>query len=562
MCHKCTVQVHQDHQYILVSDAFPKHKEMIVASLQPVEQQVATINTVLEGLNVQYGRITEQCQVVETQIRESIQRLHHALDNREEELISQLKQLSREKLKTIAVQQKKLQPVAVQLKNCLDLVHENLHGMSQEETLTMKKTVFQQVGEMCSEFKPDSLLLKEQANMMFVHREIELTDACQQFGKVCALSVCPAKCQAIGPATKVAIAGELAKAIFYTMDKEGKECQEPVEVRCELVPKDGISQVEGKVERKGKGRHEISYNPKRRGSYHLHIRVEEAHISGSPFPVAVLITTPNIIISDLNSPWGVAVNERGKFVVAECSGHCISIFTSSGDKLASFGTSGSAPGQLHFPVGVAVTAKGNILVSESNEDRIQLFSSEGKPLKCVGTRGSQPLQFQRPYGIAVHSQSNKIYIADAVNHRVQILNHDLTYCSSFVGPGTDKGKPFSPDGIAFNSTGNVIVSDYNNHRIQIFTEDGVFIQEFGKEGSDEGELKGPCAIAVDVHDVVYIGECRNNRISLFTQDGHFLRALGSEGSGPGQFRKPFGLAINKYGTLFVSDNGNGRIQVF
>ena len=562
-CNKCTVEVHQGHQYNLVSDAFSKEKKMIVASLQPVKQKIATVNAALEDLNVQHSRITQQCQTVETQIRESIQQLHRVLDNREEELISQLKQLSQEKLKTIADQQNNFELVVVQLNNCLCLVQENLHVMSHEETLTMKKKkVFQRVGEVFSKFKSDSPLPKEQANVMFVHRKIELTEACKKFGKVCALSVCPAKCQAAGPGTKVAITGELATVILYAKDKEERECKEPVEVSCELVSKDGTSQIKGKVEMKGDGMYKITYNPKCSGSHHLHIYVEETHISGSPFRVVVLKTTPNIIISDLKGPWGVAVNQRGQFVVAECSRPCISIFTASGDKLTSFGTSDSTTGQLNFPVGVGVTANGNILVSESNKDCIHLFSSEGKPLKCVGTRGNQPLQFQHPCGIAVHSQSNKIYIADAINHRIQILNHDLTYCSSFVGPGTAKGEPFSPDGIAFNKAGNVIVSDFINHRIQIFTEGGVFLQEFGKEGSEEGELKGPCAVAVDAHDVVYVGESTNHRISLFTQDGHFLRALGSEGSRPGQFSKPFGLAINKYGTIFVSDNGNGRIQVF
>ena len=204
---------------------------------------------------------------------------------------------------------------------------------------------------------------------------------------------------------------------------------------CELVPSDEGCQVRGEVEGKGEGKYEISYHPQHRGHHQLHIRVEDTHISGSPFTVAVLTTTPTSSITGLNHPWGVAVDERGQVVVAENYGHCISIFSANGDRVASFGSNGSTPGWLSHPVGVAITATGDILVSEYGNHRIQLFS-QGRSLRCIGTGGSGPLQFQYPCGIAIHPHSNKTYIADLNNHRIQILNPDLTFSSSFGGQGT------------------------------------------------------------------------------------------------------------------------------
>ena len=40
ICQHCTVRTHRDHQYDLVTDAFQKHKDVLVTSLQPVEQQL------------------------------------------------------------------------------------------------------------------------------------------------------------------------------------------------------------------------------------------------------------------------------------------------------------------------------------------------------------------------------------------------------------------------------------------------------------------------------------------------------------------------------------------
>ena len=54
---------------------------------------------------------------------------------------------------------------------------------------------------------------------------------------------------------------------------------------------------------------------------------------------------PNCI-GGVNQPWGVAINQKGEVVVAEYGGNCVSVFSPSGEKIRSFGTQGSGPGQL------------------------------------------------------------------------------------------------------------------------------------------------------------------------------------------------------------------------
>ena len=561
ICRDCIVRVHRDHQYDLVHDAFTKHKDAIVASLQPVEQQLATVCKALEGLDAQSNQISDQCQVIETQIQRSIQQLHAALEARKEDLITQLGQVTQQKLKSLAAQRDQLELVATRLKSCRDFVQETLRTGSEGEILAVKKPVTEQVKEMGAEFNPESLVPEDQADMKFIHSQTELTRACQQFGNIRAHSVCP-KCHTTGPGTKVAMVGERATATLHAMDQEGRECHDPVEVTCEVVSSDGSSRVRGEVRRNGESKYEISYCPQRRGRHQLHIRVEGTHISGSPSTVVVLTTTPTSTIRGLRDPWGVAVNERGQIIVAEFSGDCISIFSANGDKVRSFGSHGSAPGQLCWPEGVAITATGDILVCDYRNNRIQLFSPEGRSLKCIGTRDNGPLQFQNPKGIAIHPHSNKIFIADEYNHRIQILNPDFTFCRSFSSIGTGNAELKYPSDISFDSTGNVFVSDRGNNRIQVFTEDGVFIRHFGKAGSGDGELNRPAAIAIDSNDIVYICDRGNHRISLFTWDGHFLKSFGTQGTEPGQFKETYGLAIDKDGTIFVSDYSNSCVQLF
>ena len=51
----------------------------------------------------------------------------------------------------------------------------------------------------------------------------------------------------------------------------------------------------------------------------------------------------------------------------------MSVFSPSGKKLQTFGTCGSAQGQLIYPRGVAMDSKGNIFVNDGHNHRIQKF---------------------------------------------------------------------------------------------------------------------------------------------------------------------------------------------
>ena len=66
-------------------------------------------------------------------------------------------------------------------------------------------------------------------------------------------------------------------------------------------------------------------------------------------------------VGGLNQPWGVTVNQRGEIIVTEHGGHCISIFSPTGEKIQTFGIVGSDQGQFMFPHGVAADGDGNIL---------------------------------------------------------------------------------------------------------------------------------------------------------------------------------------------------------
>ena len=566
ICLLCTVNKHcrPEHKYDLVGDTFQRHKAEITASLEPVEKQLGVVSKALEQFDLRSHELDDLQVAIEGNIQQKIRRLQELLETRKAELIDQLQQLIQVKKKNLAAQKDEVETVHAQLASCLSFMRESLRTGSQGEVMKMKKGVVKQIKEMTDNFKPDMLPPCELANVKFISSP-ELTQACQQFGDLYIQKVSPEKCYATGKGLEVAEPGERATAVLHVVDPKGKAYTTPVEtLTYELVSESTGEKIDCSVKKtEASGQYEISYQATSRGSHQLHIKVEGEHIKGSPFPVTVKLPvqklgTPIKIISGLKEPWGVAVNQREEIIVAECGGHCVSIFSPTGEKLRSFGSQGSGHGQLNKPCGVAVDDDGNILVADPGNSRIQKFTSAGKFIKAVGKQGNKHLEFSNPLGIAIHQ---KVYVSEALNHRIQILNPDLTFSSSFGSEGSDSGQFLFPWDVACDSTGKVYVADGNNSRIQVFTAEGQFLMKFGKKGSGNGELYWPSSISIDSEDVVYVTEYNNHRVSVFTCEGEFLTSFGTKGSGPGQFDHPRGVAVDKNGVVYVSDQDNHRLQL-
>ena len=565
ICLHCTVKKHKDHQYDLVGDNFERHKAEIMASLEPVEEQLGIVGKALDQYSVRSQDLDHLEVAMEANIGQEIRKLQEILEARKAELVGQMKQLIQTKRKNLAAQKDEVEIVHTQLASCLSFVRESLRTGSQGEVMKMKKGVVKQIKEISDNFKPDMFPPCELANVKFVPSP-ELTQACQQFGDVYIPRVSPKKCYATGKGLEVAEPGERATAVLHVVDLKGKACSAPVEtLTCELVSENTGEKIDCSVKKtEASGQYEISYQATSRGRHQLHIKVEREHIKGSPFPVTVKLPiqklgTPIKTISGLKVPTGVVLNQKGEIVVAESSGHCISIFDpTTGEKIKSIGLKGS---QFNAPRGVTVDGDGNILVVDNNHC-IQMFSSDGNFVASVGKKGKKSLEFCQPVGVTIHPINKKVYIADSSNHRLQILNPDLTFTSSFGSRGSGKAQFIYPWDVAFDSVGNVYVADTHNHCIQVFTADGEFLRKFGAKGSGDGELSSPSSISINNDNVIYVADCWNNRISVFTQEGKFLTSFGTLGSEPGQFILPHGIAVDKNGVVYVSDTNNDRLQIF
>lgn len=263
---------------------------------------------------------------------------------------------------------------------------------------------------------------------------------------------------------------------------------------------------------------------------------------------------------------GVAVGADGTIYVIDTKRDQIRIFAADGEPKATWGKSGTGPGEFGFSFDfafgdLAVAPDGNIYVLDTNNSRVQVFSPDGTFLFLFSESGYEEGQILYPQGIGVGPDGH-VYVAEFGSHRVQVFDRDGTFLAAWNGSTGGGPTLGNPNDVAVTSDGTVWVTDDLLQQIVGFTPDGTFVRAIGMIGDDPGEMRGPWGIAVDAEDTLYVAEYDNDRVQSFSSDGASLGILGASGTEPGQFQHARFLAIGPDGALYVTDDGTNRVQRF
>ena len=509
-----------------------------------VQEQVKALVSAVKAVDSQSNAITEQTETLAGEIRTHIEQLRQTIDERETELVSRAEQMKVEKLGSLENQREMFGLQIAQLRFYRDFL-ESQRTSNPEQLLI---PIIKKVNNVTGSFTPKTLALAEQADMVFAHSLPELAKTCQQFGKVYCHPVCPEKCRASGEGIKVATRGQTMAVSVEAFDREVEAYLRPVDsLRCELAASDGSSRVRGTVKRRNQNIYDICYQPQVTGEHQLHILIEGHPIFDSPFTVTVLpdFTAPVDVIGDLKGPWGIAVREGGEVVVAERDGGCVSIISNCREK--------TCLGYLKSPTGVAIDLNDNILVVDSEKHCIHQFSKAGE--YNVGSGGNGYLQFQSPKGIAIHPLTNRIYVADSENHRIQILEPSLDHHYTFGSEGLQSEQFDLPYDVAIDRKGHVYVADRRNDRIQVFSANHEFLREF-----DGGNiLTEPLSITVDSNNILYVCEFQKynrSRVLVFSTEGEFLQSFHCQNCGA------YAVTVDKNGRVHLCSAVGNSIEIF
>ena len=566
ICFRCVQRVapHTEHKSscIPLKDALEKYRKLLEGRLKPISKEIDVVSTKLEPFSDQENKIAEQGNVVKATILSRVEFLIGAIKEREKELSDKVDKVVSSKLHLLEERRESIETTLEELQNLKEKVELCLKTGNQEELLKTK----QWIPEIDKVINTDISKLKptEFADLSFVPDDV--SDNLAVIGKLlstvetvdCDIEAIDLIDEGTGVASVLSIKYSSLPFLVIPLSS----------IKCVIRSPSSSKRIKAVVSLGNvRSQYLVKFHPTftSKGTYELFLKidgVEEEKKVPVPFDAMdnISIIRPKAAIKSVRKPFGIAVTKNKQIVVV--TGNNDLVITDEYDKSP---TTFSGPTvKVPWPLGwgnfqsttdVAVTPDGYLLMLDQN--CILKMTMDGRLVKTIGKKGSGNLQFNVPFGITVDQNNGKVYVAELYNHRIQVLNSDLTFSHTFGSEGRTKGKLMQPNGVALDSEGFVFVADTFNHRIQRFSPNGDPLFDIGSEGSKPGEFKHPEKLVI-ANDYIYVTEHDNSRISVFKTDGKFVRCFGTKYE-EGGLVWPRGITLDDDGNLYVADYTLNRI---
>lgn len=263
-------------------------------------------------------------------------------------------------------------------------------------------------------------------------------------------------------------------------------------------------------------------------------------------------------------PGGVAVDGSGVVHVADTFTHRLERLGPDGAYLGQsgyiadrtgFAAPNTGPGQFNRPGAVAYDPRDATLwVADTANDRIQHLTLDGAPIATYGSVGTAVGQLRDPQAVAI-DPAGGVLVADTVNDRVMRLAPATGAWTPLDTGGTALTRP---QGVAASAAGTVYVADTGANRVLAVT--GGTATPLAPPPA--GALAGPTGLFLQ-GAALYVADTGTSRVLRVDVATGAWDVIGSAGTAVGSFTAPTGVATDAAGTtLVVADTGNDRLQRF
>lgn len=253
----------------------------------------------------------------------------------------------------------------------------------------------------------------------------------------------------------------------------------------------------------------------------------------------------------LELPFGIAIGKDGRIWVT-CRKRILS-FDLISKKYSIIGEK-----ELKSPIGIAISSDGRIFVTDGDSSKIFIYTEEGRYEDYI-----QDSKLLKPGGIDLDEKNGVIYVVDIKGHSLRAYSlSDYKPLKNIGSRGINAEGRFNfPVDVALGKEGTIYVVDAGNFRVQVLNEKGEYIRSIGRIGDVPGTFGRPKGIAQDPEGNIYVSDSLFRIIQVFDNKGRLLSYFGGGTENAVPIGIPAGIAVDSSSRIYIVDQ-LGDIKIF
>lgn len=226
------------------------------------------------------------------------------------------------------------------------------------------------------------------------------------------------------------------------------------------------------------------------------------------------------------------------------------------DRIVALEFIGVVPGReswgLDRPEALAVDHRGRLLIADTGNHRVLVVSAEGEPLSEFGGYGWEAEQLDTPSDLAVLAGIST-YVLDEGNRRVSRFDVGGDFLDTVV-PEDSAGTPV---GLALGRSGDLLLVDSDSQSVLTFSQFSEALEPVGQFGAGAGALIDPRDVDRGPGREMFVADAGRHSIEIFDEFGSPLRAITVSDT-----MTPEAVLCDGRDNIIVCDVYHGRVLVF
>ena len=549
VCVQCTGE-HEDHKYDVV-------KKFASKCQSELQEATASLEIMIKGISKLHNSI----EVVKKAIRQQYDEINEEIDIYYDEVIENLlkqkKQVKRQVQVTVFQKEKvlteQLEEVSTLQENIMNVKRIKDLARSDQEVLSIKDELVHSLMRLTEKLEKLDQEPLESANTKITPVKEPLPQIVKHFSNIDSLSF---KVKDFNNSVQ---RGKMVMLELDAKDNKGNDFPKGgCKVTVELKSRAG-EMITTQVIDCNNGTYMICFAAQQVGKIELSVFVNGKEIKECPLIITVMenVIEPNKIITShdygFDQLWGIACSNNGMWAASDMINNCVYLFDDQDYLIKKIGSIGSKNEQFICPFGVAFDGSNKLYIVDSRNHRVQKFDTHGSYLLKFGSEGNGKGRLSYPIGITAYL--DKVYVADRKNNRISVFKNTGNF-HSVIG----ERKLSQSFDVTINVNSEILIADWGHHCIYIFKLDSHYINRITlHKGTETLELKYPCSIATDSNGFILMADTsmHNHSISIFDKIGNCIYYFESD-----RFKFPRGIAVGSNGNIYVSDTGNRRVLIF